>query len=161
MCSRNTNKCAIKTENIFQEAIGHCRWKKNLYPVLEKINISNYKNKSFNDIFIEIYNMTENVTGVGLLSTYDIVAAICRYHNIKIDNVFIIGGGPKRAVKLLGVSLNKYIMPNGIKLNYADIVDIKNSFKKNKYKLDKHMKYSRDGDEFESYLCNWQKSIMV
>tara|TARA_B100001175_G_C19041220_1_gene417392 strand:- start:25 stop:474 length:450 start_codon:yes stop_codon:yes gene_type:complete len=149
----------VKTENIFQEAIGHCRWKKNLYPVLEKINISNYKNKSFNDIFIEIYNMTENVTGVGLLSTYDIVAAICRYHNIKIDKVFIIGGGPKRAIKLLGVSLSKYIMPNGVKLNYAEIVDIKNAFKKNKYKLDKHMKYSRDGDEFESYLCNWQKSI--
>ena len=103
--------------------------------------------------------MTENVTGVGLLSTYDIVAAICRYHNIKIDKVFIIGGGPKRAIKLLGVSLSKYIMPNGVKLNYAEIVDIKNAFKKNKYKLDKHMKYSRDGDEFESYLCNWQKSI--
>jgi len=149
----------VKTENIFQEAIGHCRWKKKLYPILDKINISNYKNKSFNDIFIEIYNMTENVTGVGLLSTYDIVAAICRYHNIKIDKVFIIGGGPKRAIKLLGVSLSKYIMPNGVKLNYAEIVDIKNAFKKNKYKLDKHMKYSRDGDEFESYLCNWQKSI--
>ncbi len=60
MCSRNTNKCAVKTENIFQEAINHCRWKKKLYPILDKINISNYKNKSFNDIFKEIYNMTEN-----------------------------------------------------------------------------------------------------
>ena len=52
MCSRNTNKCAIKTENIFQESIDHCRWKKKLYPIVDKINISNYKNKSFNDIFI-------------------------------------------------------------------------------------------------------------
>jgi len=159
MCSRNKNRCVVKTENIFQEAIGHCRWKKNLYPVLDKINISNYKNDSFNKIFNKIFNITKKVMGLGLLSTYDIVAAICRYHSIKIPIVFIIGDGPKRAIKLLGVSLSKYIMPNGVKLNYAEIVDIKNAFKKNKYKLDKHMKYSRDGDEFESYLCNWQKSI--
>ena len=128
MCSRN--KCVVK--NIFQEAIDHCRWKKKLYPILDKINISNYKNKSFNDIFNKVFNITKKVDGVGLLSTYDIVSAICRYHNIKIPIVFIIGGGPKRAIKLLDVSLSKYIMPNGLKLNYADIVDIKNAFKKKK-----------------------------
>ena len=159
MCSINKNRCSTKNENIFQEAIDHCRWKKKLYPILDKINISNYKNKSFDDIFIEIYNMTENVTGVGDLTRYDIIASLCRYHNININKIFIIGGGPKRAVKLLGISLSKYTMPNGIKLNYTDIVDVKNAFKKNKYKLDKHMKHSLDGDEFESYLCNWQKYI--
>lgn len=160
MCSRNKNKYAVKNENIFHEAIDHCRWKKKLYPILDKINISNYKHKSFDDIFIEIYNMTQKIRGVGLLSTYDIVAALCKYHNIRINKIFIIGGGPKRAIKLLGISLNKYTMPNGIKLNYTDIIDVTNAFKKNKYKLDKHMKYSYDGDEFESYLCNWQKSII-
>ena len=36
--------------NIFQEAISHCRWKKVLHNILKDINISVYKNKTFEEI---------------------------------------------------------------------------------------------------------------
>ena len=32
---------------------------------------------------------------------YDISAEFAKYYNIKIDKVYIIGNGPKRAVKIL------------------------------------------------------------
>ena len=89
--------CNIST-NIFQEAINHCRWKKALYSILKKINIIDYENKTFEEIIIEIYNICDNVKGVGMLTIYDIKSTICRYYKINIDKVYIIGNGPKRAV---------------------------------------------------------------
>lgn len=88
------NNCT-NSKNIFQEAINHCRWKNVLCNVLKKINISNYKNKNFEEIIVDIYNICDNVEGVGMLAVYDITAGICRYHKINIDKVYIIGSGPR------------------------------------------------------------------
>lgn len=145
-------------ENIFEEAINHCRWKKSLYLVLKKINICNYENKTFEEILLEIYNISSNIKGVGMLSVYDITAAICRYYKINIDKVYIIGKGPKRAIKLLNIKLKKNKISNKINLNFVNIIDIINAFDNNNYELNKYFRNTNNGDILETYICNWQKT---
>lgn len=145
--------------NVFQEAINHCRWKKVLNSVLEKINISDYNDKTFDEIIIEIYDICSSVRGIGMLTVYDITSAICRFYKINIDKVYVIGNGPKRAVKLLNIKTKINKISNKIKINYVDISDIINAFAVNSYKLDENIKGQQNGDIFETYICNWQKTI--
>jgi hypothetical protein len=81
-------------QNIFQEAIDHCRWKGVLHDLLKEINISSYENNTFEEIIVDIANMLEPIKGLGPLTRYDITSALCRYYKINIDNVYIIGNGP-------------------------------------------------------------------
>ena len=150
-------KCYNNSTNIFQEAIDHCRWKKTLYSVLKKINIVNYENKTFEEIIFEIYNICDNVKGVGMLTIYDITSAICRYYKINIDKVYIIGNGPKRAVKLLNIKIKKHKINDKINLKFVDIMDVINAFDINNYELNENIRNSKNGDILETYICNWQK----
>ena len=151
-------KSCNNSTNIFQEAINHCRWKKALHSILKKINIVNYENKTFEEILLEIYNICDNIEGVGMLSIYDITAAICRYNKINIDKVYIIGKGPKRAIKILNIKIKKYKISNKINLNFVDIIDIINAFDINNYELNEYFRNTKDGDILETYICNWQKT---
>jgi len=149
--------CTIST-NLFQEAIDHCRWRKVLYNVLKEIRIENYENKSFEEIIFEIYNICENVVGIGMLIIYDISSAICRYYKINIDKVYIIGGGPKRAIKLLNITTKTHKLNDKIKIKYVDISNVIDAFDKNGYELDEDIRNNKNGDIFESFICNWQKT---
>ena len=144
--------------NIFQEAIDHCRWRKALYSVLKKINILDYENKTFEEIIYDIYNICYYVKGLGMLTIYDITSAICRYYNIIIDKVYIIGNGPKRAIKLLNIKIKKHKINDKINLNFVDIIDVINAFNINNYPLDENIRISKNGDILETYICNWQKT---
>ena len=144
--------------HIFQEAIDHCRWKKALNSFLKKINIFDYENKTFEEIIFEIYNICDNVKGVGILTIYDITSAICRYYKINIDKVYIIGNGPKRAVKLLNIKTKKHNINDKIKLNFVEIIDVIHSFDINSYVLDENIRNTKNGDILETYICNWQKT---
>jgi hypothetical protein len=144
--------------NIFQEAINHCRWKKALYSLLKKIRIFDYENKTFEEIIFDIYNICYNVKGLGILTIYDITSAICRYYNIIIDKVYIIGNGPKRAIKLLNIKIKKLKINDKINLNFVDIIDVINAFNINNYVLDENIRNSKNGDILETYICNWQKT---
>ena len=155
-----TNTCNTKSKNeIFTEAISHCRWKKALMPIIEKINMSDYNTKTFEQIISEISNMCKDVNGLGMLAVYDITAAICRYYNINIDKIYIVGNGPKRAIKILNLKTKTQNINDKIKIRYIEICDVINAFDVNKYKLDQKMRENKNGDIFESYLCNWQKII--
>ena len=151
-------KSCNESTNIFQEAIDHCRWKKALHSILEKINIVYYENKTFEEIIFEIYNICNNVKGVGMLANYDITSAICRYYNINIDKVYIIGNGPKRAVKLLNIKIKKHKINDKINLNFVDTMDVINAFDIFNYELNENIRNSKNGDIFETYICNWQKT---
>jgi hypothetical protein len=151
-------KSCNESTNIFQEAIDHCRWKKALHSILEKINIVYYENKTFEEIIFEIYNICNNVKGVGMLAIYDITSAICRYYNINIDKVYIIGNGPKRAVKLLNIKIKKHKINDKINLNFVDTMDVINAFDIFNYELNENIRNSKNGDIFETYICNWQKT---
>ena len=87
---------------------------------------------------------------------YDISAGICRYYNIKIDKVYIIGNGPKRAIKILNLKKKKHNIQKKINLYYVEKKEINNAFKKLKLKIPRHLK---TGDDYESYICNWQKTF--
>ena len=144
--------------NIFQEAINHCRWKKVLQLVLEKINISDYEYKTFEEIIVEIYNICENVKGVGMLTIYDISSSICRYYKININKVYIIGNGPKRAIKMLNIKNKTHKINDKCKINFVDITEVINAFDINCYKLPDNIRNNKNGDILETYICNWQKN---
>ena len=148
------------SSNIFQEAIDHCRWKKTLRSLLEKINIVDYENKTFEEIIVEIYNICANVKGVGMLTMYDITSAICRYYKINIYKVYIIGNGPKRAVKKLNIKTKNHKINDVIRLKYVDIIDVINAFDLNNYEIDENIRNTKNGDILESYICNWQKQCI-
>jgi hypothetical protein len=153
------------SKNIYQEAIDHCRWKEALkkkvltLPEFQKNNLIYFSSMSFGDIFTFVYNKCKNIKGVGILSIYDITSTICRYININIDKVYIIGSGPRRAIKLLGVKPKLHKIAKNISLKYVEITEIVEAFHKNNYELDIKIKNSNNGDHFESYICNWQKKI--
>lgn len=144
--------------NIFQEAINHCRWKKALDFVLKKINIDDYENKRFEEIIVQIYNICESVKGVGILSIYDITSAICRYYKININKVYIIGNGPKRAVKILNIKTKTHKINDNIRLKFVEPINVINAFDIKNYLLDENIRNTKNGDIMETYLCNWQKT---
>ena len=151
-------KSCNRSTNIFQEATDHCRWKKVLHSVLNKINIVDYENKTFEEIIFEIYNICDNVKGVGMLTIYDITSAICRYYTINIDKVYIIGNGPKKALKKLNIITKTHKINDKIRLNFVELIDVINAFDINNYELDENIRNTKNGDIMETYICNWQKN---
>ena len=74
-------------------------------------NITKFHNKTFEDIFITIFNLTKSIYGIWLLCVYDITTAI--------------GNGLKRTIKLLNV-IYKLQKINTFKLhNMNTIIDKK------------------------------------
>lgn len=145
--------------NLFQEAINHCRWKKALYSILSTIDVTKYARNSFEQVMVDIHTICLTVRGIGLLTMYDIASAICRTHKIPIQKVYIIGGGPKRAIQILDIKPKIDKINDTIRLHYVDIKDIINAFDKKGFVLDDYLTNCTDGDVFESYICNWQKGI--
>lgn len=147
-------------QEIFQEALDHCRWKTVLRNILKDIkpSISQYKNKTFEEIICEIHRICENVKGLGMLTMYDITSAICRYYNISINKVYIIGNGPKRAIKILNIKTKKHKIRNKLTLHYVDVENVIFAFNNKGYKLHDDIINTNNGDIIETYICKWQKS---
>ena len=93
-----------------------------------------------------------------MLAIYDITSAICRHYKVNIDKVYIIGKGPKRAIKLLNVKTKVHKINEDIKIRYANITDIITAFDSNGFVLSEQVRNSQNGDILESYICNWQKT---
>jgi len=141
---------------IFEEAINHCRWKKNLKEVLGSIRLTEYKEKNFKEIFTHFYKVCQEIDGIGMLTVYDIASGICNHYNIPIDKIYIVGNGPKRAIKILDMKLKEDII-NGVKLKYTTIEDVHIAFKKKDDIVPKEIIESQDCNKYESFLCQWQK----
>jgi len=147
------------TGDIFQEAISHCRWKTILHnKVLPEINILQFENKTFNEIMCEIYGICYCIKGIGMLTMYDITAAICRYFKLSIDKVYIVGKGPKRAVKLLNLKTKIHKINDTIKMKYVELNDIILAFDMHGFVMDRSIRTTTNGDILETYICNWQKT---
>jgi len=143
---------------MFEEAYSHIRWKCAMTEALDKINIMDYQYYTFEEIISNIYDIVKPIKGLGMLSLYDITSAICRLYNKNIEKVYIVGGGPKRAIKILGIIPKKHKI-NKITLSYVDIDDIISAFDIKSFKLDELIRNTANGDIVETYICNWQKSI--
>jgi len=132
---------------LYYEAISHCRHKTILKNFLKtKINIEKYKSSSFENIFLDVQNLNDTYGSIGSLTIYDIASDIFRYYGNMIDKVYIVGGGPKRAVKLLGLKTQTNSL---IKLKYVSISEIVQKL---------NLEQTNDGDLLESFICNWQKT---
>lgn len=148
---------------IFQEAIDHCRWKSvlrnNVFTQneLQENNLYKFAGKTFDEILLCVYNICNKVEGIGMLTIYDITSAICRYNKIIIDKIYIIGKGPKRAISLLNIKAKTQKI-DGIILKYVEIPEILKAFNEINYEINSQIKNSNNGDEFETYICNWQKN---
>jgi hypothetical protein len=148
----------------FQEVSNHCRWKTVLReevltrPELDERCLQQHSGKSFDTIFTMVYEICAPIKGIGMLTVYDITAAICRYNKIPIDKVYIIGNGPKRAIQLLGITPNIRRIQT-VLLQYVTISDLRKAFHAKHYSIDTQIKQCIDGDTWESYICNWQKLV--
>jgi len=153
--------CSSK-KYIFQEALDHCRWKTVLrnevlsHPDLQEKKLHQFIDNSFDEILLVVYAICDKVYGIGMLSVYDITSAICRYNKININNVYIVGGGPKRAIQLLSITPKVHKIQH-ITLKYVEITEIIKACNDKSYEIPLHVKQSMNGDDFESYICNWQK----
>jgi hypothetical protein len=155
-------------EYIFQEAKDHSRCNKYHRDEFLKKNeklINKYNNNTtFNNIFQDVLIISEQINAdikkknfnntIGKLQSYDIAAALCRYHNINIEYIYLAGGGPLEAIKKLKINKKKDIITG---LEYVNIEDIKQAFKNSKYK-DK-LPTTLSGDTWETFLCQWQKQF--
>ena len=144
---------------IFQEAVDHCRHETKLHNLLKNINIKQYENNSFEEIICMIYDICKNINQIGPLMVYDISSALCRHYGIIIDKVYIIGGGPTKAIKLLNIKPKLHKINKNIKVHhYVTIDELIMAFDNSIYELNETMRNNRNGDDWESFICNWEKT---
>jgi len=94
------------------------------------------------------------VKGIGQLTIYDITSAICRYNKIIIDKIYITGKGTKRAISLLNIKAKTQKIGR-VTLKYVEILK---AFNEKNYEMNSQIRNSNNGDDFETYICNWQKN---
>ena len=146
--------CSTKTTNIFDDAIKHSRQKTimiNHIETMVKPNIQGCKGRTYEEIVDIVYK--NRVKGIGRLGVYDLSNGICRYHCIKLDKVYIEGPGPRRAIKLLGISAKTHYF-NNYKMKYVEISEVIQALEVRGVSVPK----SSNGDDYETYLCIWQKT---
>ena len=155
----------LDRKQVFTELINHSRRKNTARDVIAEIDLQKYKDYNFSEIYTEIYNKFRTINGLGNLAVYDTTSAICKYHNKIIDKVYIVGNGPKKAIKKLNLNhkLNKMIVGHDsnekpITIKYVEISDLLEAFPNNGYDLPNTIdKNCIDGDKIESEICVWQK----
>ena len=150
--------CSSSNDYIFQEAVNHTRHETKLRHILKDIDEKHYENKSFEEIICMIYDICKNINQIGPLMVYDISSALCSHYGIIIDNVYIIGSGPKKAIKLLNIKPKLHKINKNFKLHYVTIDELIMAFDNSIYELDETMRNNRNGDDWESFICNWQKT---
>jgi hypothetical protein len=72
--------------------------------------------------------------------------------------VYIVGKGPQRAIKLLKLT-TKTQKIDDTPLKYIEICDLLKAFQEINHELPLELQNSINGDDYESYICNWQKTV--
>jgi hypothetical protein len=111
-----------------------------------------FAGKTFEEVYCKIRETSSKIDEIGKLTLYDLTAAMCKYHGTKINRVYIVGNGPKRAIKYLGIPV-KIQKPENLK--YVEIPDLKRVLLARGY----HLLESDNGDDYESYICRLQKTF--
>ncbi len=144
---------------MFQQALSHCRHKTTLKNTLQKININAFSScLTFEDIFAKVETICAPVRGIGTLSMYDISTDIAQLYGLEPSRIYCIGDGPRTALKVLGVTpRNKKLGTRTIPSTTIAIVQ--EAFKQKGYPIPKQIQTSTNPDDWESFLCNWQKQF--
>ena len=175
--TKKTTCVNYKNKLIFQTAINHCRAKTICRSKVKNIpSVSHFKNKSFQQIFCEVWNYIYTPNKIGSLIVYDCTVDICERLGINIDHIFLVGKGPQKAIKIIkkmckdkkikSPTLNKYNIFENISskntlltLVTISIQECKRVFEELQINIPTEIKESTNGDHFETWLCNWQKTI--
>ena len=154
-------KQAIRENPMFGEFTRHTRMGLNHIGLTIRHfakDMQKYSGLSFQDIYIMVHTDVlqlnkQGIKGIGVLGKYDIASAICRYHHINIDKIYIVGGGPKNALCKLNLTSKTHKLSSSISLPYVTIDEVKKSLQQ----LGQPLLESCNGDDYESHLCKWQK----
>jgi hypothetical protein len=147
---------------VFQEAIDHSRRKNTLrneiltLPEFQEGKLHQYSHKTFEEIFSSVYKICKPVDGIGMLTIYDISAAICKYNKINIERVYIVGNGPKRAISLLGIEPQIQEIGDTF-VRYVEIHALMRALREKNQPIDGLLRSSKNGDDLENYICAWQR----
>lgn len=134
----------------FQEAIAHSRRESVMKDFLKTLQVADFKNKSFDDIFWYVWRRRPE--GVAKLGVYDITSRIFRHHGGVVPVVYLVGNGPINAVNQLGLQhkiKTRYVKRVG--LDYIEINDILEHI------TQEYTGSKTDGDAIETYLCVMHK----
>jgi hypothetical protein len=117
---RSAYKCKDK---LFYEARSHCRHKTTLDFFLKTHfeNLEQFKNKSFQEIFLQVRDTNRSSGAIGSLTCYDIASDIFRFHGGTIDKVYIIGNGPKQTAKQYQLKTKK---EKSTGLRYVEVSEV-------------------------------------
>jgi hypothetical protein len=147
MCKYKMESAQRYKNVLFHEARCHCRHKTILNEFLNNLNLNNFKTKTFSEIFLELKNVQRRKGSIGNLTIYDIASDIVRHNGGQINKVYIVGSGPKRAVKILGIK--KQLDPD-TRLHFVSCEDVVRAC---------NLEPTTDGDLLETYICQWQKTV--
>ena len=117
--------------------------------------INECKENTFEEIVYKVHSVSSPVKGIGRLGVYDLSNGICKKYGINVNRVYIVGPGPKRAVKLLGLSVKLQRFGN-FKMHYVEIYEVIAAFKVRGLSIIT----SNNGDDYETYICEWQKGVI-
>jgi hypothetical protein len=147
MCKYKMESAQRYKNVLFHEAMCHCRHKTILNEFLNNHNLNNFKTITFSEIFLELKNVQRRKGSIGNLTIYDIASDIVRHNGGQINKVYIVGSGPKRAVKILGIK--KQLDPV-TRLHFVSCEDVVRAC---------NLEPTTDGDLLENYICQWQKTV--
>lgn len=87
-----------KSKLDLKETMLHSRRGSTVSRFIESMNILDYKDKTFEQIIIDLLIKFDKINGLGRLTAYDITAAICKYYDIEITKyislVLVLGEQP-------------------------------------------------------------------
>lgn len=143
----------------FPAAFRHKRgWGKELTAFLEGTKFINLLESieggstTFTELYTALYSM--RIRGLGRLLLYDIATQICRDNGISEERIYLLGNGPRKAAKLLRVPIETARF-KGCILPYTTITHVLHAFDSVGHDVPISLRNSKNGDDFESYLCKW------
>ena len=143
----------------FPDAFHHKRgWGKELTAFLEGSEFINLLDSikgtstTFTDLYATLYGM--RARGLGRLLLYDIATQICRDNGISEERIYLLGNGPRKAATLLRVPIET-VRIKGCTLVYTTIPHVLHAFDLIGHDVPISLRNSKNGDDFESYLCKW------
>jgi len=144
----------------FPDAYGHKRgWGKELTAFLESSEFNalletlKSQHIQFTDLYTRLYRIRPH--GIGKLLIYDIATQICRENGIYDERIYLFGNGPQNAAKLLNLPVES-VMVKGCSLRYTTIPHVLEAFDSIGHIVPETLRHSKNGDDYESYLCIWQ-----
>ncbi len=149
---------------MYEEALSHCRHtttlKSKVIPVLNtQVECGLYENiATFEKVFTKVDIVCTPIFGIGNLTIYDLSVAIARKYGLQPSIIYCPGSGTQSALKLLGIRpINKKIGTRTIPS--TTIATVHDTFNKKGYPIPEQIQHSKNSDDWESFLCNWQKQF--